>query len=83
MSFFFLSRVHESGYAAVDFYDSSLIYDFERDVITICDIDLFRKKPACNEIGADYYGTKRVKAKAPEEYQYETVIDESGKAGQK
>ena len=40
----------------MDFYDSGLIYDFERDVITICDIDLFRKKPAYNEIGADYYG---------------------------
>ena len=67
----------------MDFYDSGLIYDFERDVITICDIDLFRKKPAYNEIGADYYGTKRVKANAPEEFQYGTVIDESGKAGQK
>lgn len=72
--FSFLETVSDSGYVAVDFYDGSIIYDFQNDLMTICDIDLFRKKPAWNDIGKDYWGTKRLKA--PEEYQYGASIDE-------
>lgn len=64
--FDFLLSVESSGYIAVDFYDGSIIYDFERDSVTICDIDFFRKKPLINDMGEAYWGTKRLKA--PEEY---------------
>ena len=63
-----------AGYVAVDFYDSSIIYNFETDEVTFCDIDLFRKMPTTNDLGKDYFGTKRLKA--PEENELGAVIDE-------
>jgi serine/threonine-protein kinase len=72
--FSFFETVVENGYVAVDFYDSSIIYDFSNDNITFCDIDLFRKMPTTNDIGKDYFGTKRLKA--PEENELGATIDE-------
>ena len=72
--FSFLETVSNLGYVAVDFYDGSLMYDFQNDILTICDIDLFRKKPTKNDMGVDYWGTPRLKA--PEEYEYGAIIDE-------
>lgn len=72
--FSFLEQVAQNGYVAVDFYDGSLIYDFEKDTLKICDIDLFEKEPLINTIGKDFWGTKRLKA--PEEYEKGAVIDE-------
>ena len=72
--FSFLEEVSNKNYVAVDFYDSSIIYDFENDDITLCDIDLFSKKPCINYLGENYPGTKRLKA--PEEYIYNATIDE-------
>ena len=73
--FSFLDTVSKSGYVAVDFYDGSIIYDFTTNTTTICDIDFFRKKPTLNDMGENYWGTKRLKA--PEEYIYGAVIDEA------
>jgi len=72
--FTFMEMVHQSGYIAVDFYDSSLMYDFFNHHLTICDIDLFRKKPTFNNLGVDYFGTKRLKA--PEENEMGAPINE-------
>ena len=72
--FAFLQQVQEQGYVAVDFYDGSIMYDFATDTTTICDIDFFRKAPVINDMGADWFGTKRLKA--PEEYEVGAVIDE-------
>lgn len=72
--FSFLQNVNRKGYVAVDFYDGSLMYDFIADVITICDIDFFRKAPVINDKGIEWFGTKRLKA--PEEYIEGSVIDE-------
>lgn len=72
--FSFLDKVAKSGYAAVDFYDGSILYDFVHNVTTICDIDFFRKKPIKNDMGEEYWGTKRLKA--PEEYILHAPIDE-------
>lgn len=72
--FSFLDTVSKNGYVAVDFYDGSIMYDFSSDTTTICDIDFFRKKPTFNDMGEDYWGTKRLKA--PEEYVYGAVIYE-------
>lgn len=73
--FSFLDTVSKNGYVAVDFYDGSIMHDFLRDITTICDIDFFRKKPTFNDMGVDYWGTKRLKS--PEEYVYGAVIDEA------
>ena len=72
--FSFMETVVKANYIAVDFYDSSLMYDFYNDKLTICDIDLFRKKPIYNDLGKDYLGTKRLKA--PEENELGAMIDE-------
>ena len=72
--FSFFETFIESGYVAVDFYDSSIMYDFENDLVTFCDIDLFRKIPTMNDIGEAYFGTKRLKA--PEENKFGSTIDE-------
>lgn len=71
--FEFLSFVESKGHVAIDFYDGSIIYDFANDTTTICDIDFFRKKPAVNDLGEKFWGTKRLKS--PEEYVYGDVID--------
>ncbi len=72
--FIFFEHVVDSNYVAVDFYDSSIIYDFNSDNVTFCDIDLFRKMPTKNDLGIDYYGTRRLKA--PEENELGAIIDE-------
>ena len=56
----------EKGYTAVDFYDGSVLYDFETDAAMICDVDYFRKKPVVNDRGEGWWGSSRLKA--PEEY---------------
>jgi serine/threonine-protein kinase len=72
--FSFLEAVSNAGYVAVDFYDGSIMYDFCTGVTTICDIDFFKKKPIVNDMGQDWWGTKRFKA--PEEYILGAKIDE-------
>lgn len=72
--FSFFETFISCGYVAVDFYDSSIMYDFETDEVTFCDIDLFRKMPTTNDLGKNYFGTKRLKA--PEENCLGAVIDE-------
>ena len=71
----FFENAAQKGYIGCDFYDGSLIYDFDTDKLTICDIDLFRKAPVINDMGEDYWGTKRLKA--PEEYKRGAVIDQA------
>lgn len=73
--FSFLSAVSKSNYVAVDFYDGSILYDFSTEITTICDIDFFREKPTINDMGENFWGTKRLKA--PEEYVDGAVIDEA------
>lgn len=72
--FSFLDLAAKKNYVGVDFYDGSIMYDFDTDTTTICDIDFFREKPAINDMGKDYWGSKRLKA--PEEYILNETIDE-------
>ena len=72
--FSFFETFIGAGYVAVDFYDSSIIYNFKNNETTFCDIDLFRKLPSTNDLGKEYYGTKRLKA--PEENELGATIDE-------
>lgn len=70
----FFETFIDVGYVAVDFYDGSIIYNFNNDEVTFCDIDLFRKLPIINDLGEGYFGTKRLKA--PEENEKGAIIDE-------
>lgn len=71
--FDFLMHTEARGYVAIDFYDGSLMYDFKKDALTICDIDFFRKSPSENDMGESFWGTKRLKS--PEEYTLGSAID--------
>ncbi len=71
--FDFLVFAESKNYVAVDFYDGSIMYDVQREIVTLCDIDLFRKKPVVNDMGESFWGTKRMKA--PEEYLLGADID--------
>lgn len=61
------------GYVAIDFYDGSIMYDTSRKVVTICDIDFFRKSPTVNDMGR-MWGSSRFMSL--EEYKYGEKIDE-------
>lgn len=61
------------GYIAVDFWDGNLLIDFERDEAIVCDIDLYRKKPAVNDRGR-MQGSSRFLS--PEEYMLGASLDE-------
>ena len=69
----FFEYVASQNYVAIDFYDGSIMYDFENGKTTICDIDLFRKQPCINGMGR-MWGSSRFQS--PEEYQLGAVIDE-------
>jgi len=71
--FSFHEFVEASGFVAVDFYDGSLIYDFEKHEVLICDIDLYQKKPYVNPMGR-LWGSSRFMS--PEEFELGAPIDE-------
>lgn len=69
----FFKHTAKQGYVAIDFYDGSIMYDFNRDKTTICDIDLYRKSPAINDMGR-MWGSSRFMS--PEEYELGQALDE-------
>lgn len=62
------------GLVAVDFWDGNLLIDFERDEAIVCDIDLYRKRPAFNDRGR-MKGSSRFLS--PEEYTLGAALDEA------
>ncbi|MBP3950925.1 phosphotransferase [Bacillus suaedae] len=66
-------HVIKKGYVAIDFYDGSIMYDFNSKKTHICDIDFYSKSPYLNTIGR-MWGSSRFMA--PEEYTLGAVIDE-------
>ena len=69
----FFEYIASQNYVAIDFYDGSIVYDFENGKTTICDIDLFHKQPCINNMGR-LWGSSLFQS--PEEYQLGAVIDE-------
>jgi serine/threonine-protein kinase len=65
--------VAENGYVAIDFYDGSIIYDFETNKTTVCDIDFYTKGSFINTMGR-MWGSSRFMS--PEEFELGTTIDE-------
>ncbi|MFJ8526596.1 serine/threonine protein kinase [Bacillus sp. NPDC094106] len=71
--FSFHVHVEQKNYVAIDFYDGSILYDFETNKTKICDIDLYAKKPYVNKMGR-LWGSSRFMS--PEEFKLGAVIDE-------
>lgn len=69
----FLEYTASRKYVAVDFYDSSVLYDRQQGKTTICDIDFFRKQPCVNDMGR-MWGSSFFQS--PEEFQLGAVLDE-------
>ena len=69
----FFEYVVSQNYVAIDFYDGSIMYDFETGKTTICDIDFFRKQPCINDMGR-MWGSALFQS--PEEYQLGAAINE-------
>jgi serine/threonine-protein kinase len=69
--FAFHEYVDRCGYVAIDFYDGNIMYNFETNVIKICDIDFFEKMP-CRP-NQPPWGSPRYLA--PEENQPNAVLD--------
>jgi len=70
----FHAYVAAKGYVALDFYDGSILYDYENEKIVICDIDLYQKSPFQNAGGMGIVGSARYVS--PEECVPDAVMDE-------
>jgi aminoglycoside phosphotransferase (APT) family kinase protein len=66
-------HVIEQGYVAIDFYDGSILYDFQKGKTLICDIDLYSKRPYINKMGR-MWGSSRFMS--PEEFEQGAEINE-------
>lgn len=62
-----------SGWIAVDFYDGCMIYDFERQILHLVDLDMYRPAPFTNHMGR-MFGSSRFMA--PEEFELHAPIDQ-------
>ncbi len=62
------------GIIASDFHDGNVLIDFERGEALVCDVDLYRRKPAYNDRGR-MRGSSRFMA--PEEYELNASLDET------
>jgi serine/threonine protein kinase, bacterial len=62
-----------AGFVAVDFYDGSIVYDFERRRVQLCDLDSYRRGPYTLERDRQYGSTRFM---APEEFERGARIDE-------
>ena len=63
----------QRGWIAVDFYDGCLMYDFERQVAHIVDLDNYHLGAFTNQMGRMFGSTRFM---APEEFERGAVIDE-------
>ena len=62
------------GIVAVGFHDGNVMIDFGKNECVVCDIDLYRRKPAVNDRGR-MWGSFRFMS--PEEYIKDAVLDET------
>lgn len=69
----FMRYSAEQGYVAIDFYDGSVMYDFDRQKTVICDIDFFEKSPVVNDMGRMWGSSVFM---SPEEFESGAVLDE-------
>jgi serine/threonine protein kinase, bacterial len=65
--------VAQQGYVAIDFYDGSVLYDFQQQRTMICDIDYYQPRPYRNTMGRLWGSTRFM---SPEEFVLDAEIDE-------
>lgn len=70
--FEFHLNVEKNNYVAIDFYDGSILYDFNNHLTKICDIDVYKKKPFINNMGRLWGSTRFM---SPEEFILGAEID--------
>jgi serine/threonine-protein kinase len=70
--FSFHLHVETMGYVVVDFYDGSILYNFNSHTTKICDIDVYQKMPFINTMGR-LWGSSRFMS--PEEFELGAAID--------
>ncbi|HML47858.1 MAG TPA: serine/threonine protein kinase, partial [Clostridia bacterium] len=68
----FHAHVAAKGYIALDFYDGSILYDYGKNKVVLCDIDLYQKSPYVGGLGIN--GSARYVS--PEECAKDAVMDE-------
>ena len=69
----FHAYIAAKGYVAIDFYDGSLMYDFNLNKTVICDVEFYAKAPYTNKMGR-MWGSSRFMS--PEEFELGAAIDE-------
>lgn len=69
----FMRYIAKQNFVAIDFYDGSILYDFENRKTIICDIDFFRKSPVVNDMGRMWGSSVFM---SPEEFEKGAVLDE-------
>lgn len=69
----FMQYTASQNFVAIDFYDGSILYDFERQKTTVCDIDFFRKAPTVNDMGRMWGSSVFM---SPEEFERGALLDE-------
>ena len=70
----FHAHVAAKGYVAIDFYDGSILYDYDKEKVIICDIDLYQKSPFINVENFGTVGSARYVS--PEKCVEDAIIDE-------
>jgi serine/threonine-protein kinase len=70
----FHAHVAAKGYVALDFYDGSILYDYDNEKVIICDIDLYQKSPFQNIGNLGIVGSARYVS--PEECVQDAIMDE-------
>lgn len=70
----FHAHVAAKGYVALDFYDGSILNDYDKDKVIVCDIDLYQKSPFVNADSLGIVGSARYVS--PEECAKDAVMDE-------
>ena len=70
------SSSKKEGFIAEDFYDGSIIYNFQKKQVHLYDFDFYHPGPFINDRGR-LYGSSRFMA--PEEFQKGERIDERDK----
>ena len=66
-------RLVQRGWIAVDFYDGSLMYDFEHRAVHVVDLDNYHLGAFTNQMGRMFGSTRFM---APEEFERGALIDE-------
>lgn len=69
----FMEYIADQKFVAIDFYDGSIMYDFDNEKTIICDIDFFRKSPTINDMGRMWGSSIFM---SPEEFNLGETIDE-------